>query len=163
AQPQGAAARVPASPRTGDPPADRVPAPRGETAGPHPGRAAHRHLQPGRKYGNFPPACAAGVGDRGLVELGRCGGQRENGAWGGAVGGEHCSAVEGEIGVQDNYGMTEAQAEAVVRMQLGQLAALERDEIFKEYNNLRGQILSYEELLGSERNILAVIRADLVE
>ena len=35
--------------------------------------------------------------------------------------------------------MTEAQAEAVVRMQLGQLAALERDEIFKEYNELRGQ------------------------
>ncbi len=35
--------------------------------------------------------------------------------------------------------MTEAQAEAVVRMQLGQLAALERDEIIKEYNDLREQ------------------------
>ena len=35
--------------------------------------------------------------------------------------------------------MTEAQAEAVVRLQLGQLAALERDEIFKEYNDLREQ------------------------
>ena len=40
--------------------------------------------------------------------------------------------------------MTEAQAEAVVRMQLGQLAALERDEIVKEYNDLRGQIIGYE-------------------
>ena len=47
--------------------------------------------------------------------------------------------------------MTEAQAEAVVRMQLGQLAALERDEILKEYNDLRGQILGYEELLSSEQ------------
>ena len=44
--------------------------------------------------------------------------------------------------------MTEAQAEAVVRMQLGQLAALERDEIIKEYNDLRGKIVGYEELLG---------------
>src|SRR5205085_8530930 len=47
-----------------------------------------------------------------------------------------------------------------VRLQLGQLAALERDEIFKEYNELRGLIIGYEELLGNEKNILAVIRAD---
>ena len=46
--------------------------------------------------------------------------------------------------------MTEAQAEAVVRMQLGQLAALERDEILKEYNDLREQIRGYEELLADE-------------
>src|SRR5581483_4798098 len=68
-----------------------------------------------------------------------------------------------EIGVRDSYRMTEAQAEAVVRMQLGQLAALERDEIVKEYNTLRGQITGYEELLSSERNILGVVRADLTE
>ena len=36
--------------------------------------------------------------------------------------------------------MTEAQADAVVRLQLGQLAALERDEILKEYQDLRGKI-----------------------
>jgi DNA gyrase subunit A len=59
--------------------------------------------------------------------------------------------------------MTEAQAEAVVRMQLGQLAALERDEILKEYNDLRGKIQSYEQLLGAERNIREVIKADLRE
>ena len=40
-------------------------------------------------------------------------------------------------------------------MQLGQLAALERDEIFKEYNELRGQIRGYEELLSQRENILA--------
>jgi DNA gyrase subunit A len=57
--------------------------------------------------------------------------------------------------------MTEAQAEAVVRMQLGQLAALERDEIVKEYNGLRQEIVGYENLLGSERNLLSVIRRDL--
>ena len=59
--------------------------------------------------------------------------------------------------------MTEAQADAVVRLQLGQLAALERDEIFKEYNGLRAQILGWETLLSNDRNIRAVIRKDLEE
>jgi DNA gyrase subunit A len=80
-----------------------------------------------------------------------------------ALGEEHFAALQREIGVHAEYHMTEAQAEAVVRMQLGQLAALERDEIFKEYNGLRQEILSYEQLLSSDRNILEVIRKDLVE
>ena len=46
--------------------------------------------------------------------------------------------------------MTEAQAEAVVRLQLGQLAALERDEIVKEYNELREKIRGYETLLSDD-------------
>ena len=62
-----------------------------------------------------------------------------------------------------SYRMTEAQAEAVVRMQLGQLAALERDEILKEYNDLRGKILGYEQLLSNEQNIREVIKNDLRE
>src|SRR5205085_10089199 len=73
-----------------------------------------------------------------------------------ALGEDHFAALQREIGVHDSYHLTEAQAEAVVRMQLGQLAALERDEIFKEYNDLRQQILRHEALLGSERNILQV-------
>src|SRR5262249_35133562 len=71
-----------------------------------------------------------------------------------ALGAEHFTALRREIGTHDAYQMTEQQAEAVVRMQLGQLAALERDEIFKEYNDLRGQIRAHEELLSNERNIL---------
>jgi DNA gyrase subunit A len=80
-----------------------------------------------------------------------------------ALGIDHFRALQREIGTHDIYRMTEAQAEAVVRLQLGQLAALERDQIFKEYNDLRQQILRHEELLGSERNIFQVIRADLEE
>jgi DNA gyrase subunit A len=77
-----------------------------------------------------------------------------------ALGAENFVVLQKEIGVHAGYHMSEAQAEAVVRMQLGQLAALERDQILKEYNELRGQIHSHEELLNSERNILAVIRKD---
>jgi DNA gyrase subunit A len=80
-----------------------------------------------------------------------------------ALGAAHFAALQRELGVLPEYRMTEAQAEAVVRLQLGQLAALERDEIFKEYNQLREQILSYETLLSNEKNLRAVVRQDLVE
>ena len=80
-----------------------------------------------------------------------------------ALGEEHFVALQREIGVQASYRMTEIQADAVVRLQLGQLAALERDEIFKEYNDLRQKILAWERLLSSESNILEVIRKDLRE
>ena len=43
--------------------------------------------------------------------------------------------------------------QAVVNLRLGQLAALERDEIFKEYNGLREQIRSYEAILASEKRL----------
>ncbi len=78
-----------------------------------------------------------------------------------ALGAEHFRALQREIGVHEAYHLSEAQAEAVVRLQLGQLAALERDEIVKEYNDLREKILGYERLLGDVRNIRALIKADL--
>ncbi len=78
-----------------------------------------------------------------------------------ALGKEHFEALQREIGAQASYRMTEKQAEAVVRLQLGQLAALERDEIFKEYNDLREKILGWERLISSERNVLDVIKLEL--
>lgn len=80
-----------------------------------------------------------------------------------AIGDAAFAALTRELGTSDVYQMTEQQAEAVVRLQLGQLAALERDEIFKEYSGLREQIVSYELLLSDEKNILAVVRGDLDE
>jgi DNA gyrase subunit A len=80
-----------------------------------------------------------------------------------ALGAEHFAALQREIGVRDSYRMSEQQAEAVVRLQLGQLAALERDEILKEYQSLRAEIVRHETLLSSERNIQDVIKADLTE
>jgi DNA gyrase subunit A len=80
-----------------------------------------------------------------------------------ALGEEGFAALERELGTLASYSMTEEQADAVVRMQLGQLAALESDEILKEYSALRQQIRSYEELLASDVNLLAVVRRDLEE
>ena len=80
-----------------------------------------------------------------------------------AIGGDAFAALQSELGRTEVYRMTEAQAEAVVRMQLGQLAALESDEILKEYNQLRGLILGYEALLGDDALVRDVIRGDLEE
>jgi DNA gyrase subunit A len=80
-----------------------------------------------------------------------------------ALGAEPFKALQQELGTLSDYRMTEAQAEAVVNLRLGQLAALERDEIFKEYSTLQGHIRTYNELLSDEQKILAVVRADLVE
>ncbi|WP_238602821.1 DNA gyrase subunit A [Fimbriiglobus ruber] len=80
-----------------------------------------------------------------------------------AIGEAGFDALQQELGLTEAYRMTEAQAEAVVRMQLGQLAALESDEILKEYKQLREQIRGYEELLGDEGQVKAVIRKDLTD
>jgi DNA gyrase subunit A len=80
-----------------------------------------------------------------------------------ALGEQHFTALQREIGVQAEYHLTEAQAEAVVRMQLGQLARLQRDEVIREYNELRGQILGYEALLASDQAVRDVIKSDLRE
>jgi DNA gyrase subunit A len=78
-----------------------------------------------------------------------------------AIGAAAFEALQRELGTTAEYQMTEQQAEAVVRLQLGQLAALESDEILKEYTQLREQIRGYETLLSDEANVRAVIRADL--
>ncbi|MFO0847390.1 MAG: DNA gyrase subunit A [Gemmataceae bacterium] len=80
-----------------------------------------------------------------------------------AIGDAAFTALQAELGITDAYRMTEAQAEAVVRMQLGQLAALESDEILKEYTKLREEIRAHEELLADDAKVNAIIRADLQE
>lgn len=80
-----------------------------------------------------------------------------------ALGEEGFAALERELGAMTSYTMTDEQADAVVRMQLGQLAALESDQILKEYSTLREQIRSYEQLLSSDTNLLAVVRSELEE
>ncbi len=80
-----------------------------------------------------------------------------------ALGGLAFASLRRELGQVASYHMTEVQAEAVQRLQIGQLAALERDEILKEFQGLRGKIVGWEELLSQDRNILALVRSDLVE
>ena len=60
-------------------------------------------------------------------------------------------------------GLTRMQADAILSMRLQQLTGLEADKLVSEYNNLRDAIGNYERILGDERVVLDLIRADLRE
>jgi DNA gyrase subunit A len=55
------------------------------------------------------------------------------------------------------------QAEAIVAMQLGSLANLERENLRGEHKKLLEDITGYLQLLSDEANIRAVVREDMVE
>jgi DNA gyrase subunit A len=68
-----------------------------------------------------------------------------------------------EHGVAESYHLSANQTEAIVSMQLGSLANLERENLQDEHRKLLASIAEYTELLSSEDNIRAVVREDLVE
>jgi len=62
---------------------------------------------------------------------------------------------------QENYGLTAKQAEAIVSMQLGSLAGLEREKLGDEHRKLLDDIDEFLRLLSDEANLLAVIRDEM--
>lgn len=66
-----------------------------------------------------------------------------------------------EYGTQSDYSLSPNQSEAIVSMQLGSLANLEREKLQGEYHKLLEDILGFLKLLSDEANILAVIREDM--
>ncbi|QDT38048.1 DNA gyrase subunit A [Stratiformator vulcanicus] len=68
-----------------------------------------------------------------------------------------------EKGPAENYSLSSKQAEAIVSMQLGSLASLEREELSGEFNKLLEEIDEYLRLLSDEANIREVIRQDMQE
>jgi DNA gyrase subunit A len=61
------------------------------------------------------------------------------------------------------YKLTEAQAQAILDMQLRRLAALERQKIEEEYQSLLELIAELEDLLAHPKKVLEGIRVDLNE
>ncbi|MDI3340190.1 MAG: DNA gyrase subunit A [Sphaerobacter sp.] len=59
------------------------------------------------------------------------------------------------------FGLSEAQANAILDMQLRRLAALERRKVDDEYRGLLKEIADLEDLLADPAKIMAVIRAEL--
>lgn len=66
-----------------------------------------------------------------------------------------------ENGEQPNYSLSANQTEAIVSMQLGSLANLERENLQGEHYNLLDDIVGYLRLLSDESNILALIREEM--
>ena len=81
-----------------------------------------------------------------------------------ALGEEGFASFVEDRGVDsDTYGLTATQAEAVVNMQLGALTGLEREKLGDEHQKLLTEIADYLHLLSDERNILDVVREDMIE
>ena len=61
------------------------------------------------------------------------------------------------------FKLSEIQAQAILAMQLRRLTGLERDAIEKELNELLAAIKRFEEILADEKEILAIIKTELLE
>lgn len=80
-----------------------------------------------------------------------------------ALGKEGFQMFQAEQGVMQDYTLTGRQAEAIVSMQLGSLANLEREQLGGEHKKLLDDIAGFLDLLSSEANILALIRGEMEE
>ncbi len=68
-----------------------------------------------------------------------------------------------ERGVAAEYSLSPTQSEAIVSMQLGSLAGLERDKLGDEFRKLLDDILEYLRLLSDEANLLSLVRGEMEE
>jgi DNA gyrase subunit A len=59
------------------------------------------------------------------------------------------------------FGLTQIQAEAILNMQLRQIAQLERQRIEDEYKNLLKQIAQYEDILVTPARVVKIIKDEL--
>lgn len=60
-------------------------------------------------------------------------------------------------------GLSDIQAQSILDMRLGKLTATEVEEVQEEHDRIKKFILDMRTLLGSEKNILAVVKKELVE
>ena len=80
-----------------------------------------------------------------------------------ALGDEGFAVFQSERGVQQEYTLTPVQADAILRMTLGQLVNLEQEKLGQEHRKLLDDIREYLRILSDEKNILDLIREDLHE
>ena len=62
--------------------------------------------------------------------------------------------------LSERFGFDDAQTEAIVRMQLGQLAGLERQKIEDELGALRIRVAELEAILADEQKIKAIVKTE---
>ena len=67
---------------------------------------------------------------------------------------------EARNGLVNRFGLTETQAQAILEMQLRRLAALERERIENEYQELMERVADLESLLSDPGRVLGVIKEE---
>lgn len=78
-----------------------------------------------------------------------------------ALGEKGYAAFQSERGLAESYSLSQNQAEAIVAMQLGSLAGLERDKLGEEFSKLLDEIAEFLRILSDEGNILEIIRGEM--
>ncbi len=68
-----------------------------------------------------------------------------------------------ERGKADAYTLTSVQTDAILRMTLGQLVNLEQEKLSEEHASLLTEIIDYLDILGDQKRIYGIIKADLEE
>jgi DNA gyrase subunit A len=71
------------------------------------------------------------------------------------------SPGEAKTRLMARFALSDIQAQAILEMRLQRLTGLERDKIIEEYENILKDIARYEEILGSERLVLNIIKEEL--
>jgi DNA gyrase subunit A len=80
-----------------------------------------------------------------------------------ALGDEGFAIFVEERGASEFYTLTPIQADAILRMTLGQLVNLEQEKLAGEYHTLLQEINEYRRILSDRQNILDIIRDDCRE
>jgi DNA gyrase subunit A len=80
-----------------------------------------------------------------------------------ALGESGYKAFQDERGQAETYSLSATQAEAIVAMQLGSLAGLEREKLGEEFGKLLDDIREFLRLLSDEANLLALVRQEMEE
>jgi DNA gyrase subunit A len=73
------------------------------------------------------------------------------------------SAAEAQVGLMELLEIDELQAQAILDMQLRKLAALERQQIIDEYDELMRRIADYNDILASRDRQLTIVGDELGE
>ena len=68
-----------------------------------------------------------------------------------------------ERGVAESYRLTAVQADAILKMTLGQLVNLEQEKLGDQHAKLLDEIIEYNRILSDDANIRAIIKEDLAE
>jgi DNA gyrase subunit A len=80
-----------------------------------------------------------------------------------ALGDEGFAIFVEERGAGEFYTLTPVQADAILRMTLGQLVNLEQEKLAGEFHALLAEIIEYRRILSDRQNILDIIREDCRE
>ncbi len=67
---------------------------------------------------------------------------------------------EGKDALMERFGLDEIQADAIVKMRLGQLTGLERIKIEEELKAIREKIAEYNDILSSETRVLEIVKEE---